>query len=125
MNHSTSHTLRKFSFGSLGLLPLACGFAQEIEPKKEEPSPQGKELKEIVVTSDLWQSLLSDIPASVSVYDAEALKNPPLRGFDRTHTQPHLHGRHLATTVFSIARYGRKLAVRGRDAGFLRALSRR
>lgn len=81
MNHSTSHTFRKFSFGSLGLLPLACGFAQEIEPKKEEPSPQGKELKEIVVTSDLWQSLLSDIPASVSVYDAEALKNPNIRHF--------------------------------------------
>ena len=81
MNHSISHTLRKFSFGSLGFLPLACGFAQEIEPKKEEPSPQGKELKEIVVTSDLWQSLLSDIPASVSVYDAEALKNPNIRHF--------------------------------------------
>jgi outer membrane receptor protein involved in Fe transport len=81
MNHSTSHTFRKFSFGSLGFLPLACGFAQEIEPKKEEPSPQGKELKEIVVTSDLWQSLLSDIPASVSVYDAEALKNPNIRHF--------------------------------------------
>lgn len=81
MNHSTSHTFRKFSFGSLGFLPLACGFAQEIEPKKEEPSPQGKELKEIVVTSDLWQSLLSDIPASVSVYSGDTLKNPNIRHF--------------------------------------------
>ncbi|MFM2170977.1 MAG: hypothetical protein RI957_1206 [Verrucomicrobiota bacterium] len=81
MNHSTSHTLRKFSLGSLGFLPLACGFAQEIEPKKEDQAPQGKELKEVVVTSELWQSLLSDIPASVSVYDAQALKNPNIRHF--------------------------------------------
>lgn len=68
-------------FGSLGFLPLACGFAQEIEPKKEEPSSQGKELKEVVVTSDLWQTLLTDIPASVTVFDSETLKNPNIRHF--------------------------------------------
>ena len=79
---STSLHTRKISLGSLGLLSLACGFAQETEPqKKDDPSAQAKELNEVVVTSDLWQSLLSDIPASVSVYGAETLKNPNIRHF--------------------------------------------
>ena len=60
---------------------MACGFSQEIEQKTEGQPPQTEELKEMVVTSDLWQSLLSDIPASVSVYDAESLKNPNIRHF--------------------------------------------
>ena len=81
MTHSTSFYTRNLSLGSLSLLSLACGIAQETTQKTEDPAAQSKELKEVVVTSDLWQSLLSDIPASVSVYDAEALKNPNIRHF--------------------------------------------
>lgn len=81
MTYSTSFYTRHFSLGSLGLLTLTCGFAQESERKTEDQLPPPKELKEVVVTSDLWQSLLSDIPASVSVYDAETLKNPNIRHF--------------------------------------------
>lgn len=75
MTYSTSLYSRNISLGSLSLLSLACGFAQETAQKTEDQLPQTKELKEVVVTSDLWQSLLSDIPASVSVFDAETLKN--------------------------------------------------
>lgn len=81
MTYSTSSYTRNFSLGSLSLLSMACGFSQEIEQKTEGQPPQTEELKEMVVTSDLWQSLLSDIPASVSVYDAESLKNPNIRHF--------------------------------------------
>lgn len=81
MTYSTSPYTRNVSLGSLSLLSLACGFAQETEQKTEDQLPQTKELKEVVVTSDLWQSLLSDIPASVSVFDAETLKNPNIRHF--------------------------------------------
>lgn len=81
MKQKTSTTFRKLSVGSFGLLPLACGFAQEIEPNKQDQLTESKEIKEVVVTSDLWQSLLSDIPASVSVYNTEALKNPNIRHF--------------------------------------------
>lgn len=81
MTYSTSFYRREFSLGSLSLLSIACGFAQETERKTEDQLPPPKELKEVVVTSDLWQSLLSDIPASVSVYDAETLKNPNIRHF--------------------------------------------
>ena len=65
MTYSTSSYTRNFSLGSLSLLSMACGFSQEIEQKTEGQPPQTEELKEMVVTSDLWQSLLSDIPASV------------------------------------------------------------
>lgn len=81
MTYSTSLYSRNISLGSLSLLSLACGFAQETAQKTEDQLPQTKELKEVVVTSDLWQSLLSDIPASVSVFDAETLKNPNIRHF--------------------------------------------
>ena len=77
----TASKMKLLLMSSMALLPITHGLAEEDPEKKSEKPAEAEEMKQIVVTGDLWESLLTDIPASVTVFDTEALKNPNIRHF--------------------------------------------
>lgn len=63
---------------TLALTALAVARAQNNAPAADAPPVK---LEPLRVTADLWQSPLAQIPASVSVYDADALRTGVIRHF--------------------------------------------
>ena len=83
MNRSQSMRNNIIAVSALCFVPFTLAWAQEqtgVVATEEKPN-EAKQLKEVVVTSDLWQTLLTDIPASVTVFDSETLRNPNIRHF--------------------------------------------
>lgn len=64
---------------TLALTALAAAHAQTGSPPAADAPPV--KLEPLRVTADLWQSPLAQIPASVSVYDADALRAGVVRHF--------------------------------------------
>jgi outer membrane receptor protein involved in Fe transport len=67
---------------TLALTALAAARAQNAAPAAPPPASEPPvKLEPLRVTADLWQSPLAQIPASVSVYDADALRSGAIRHF--------------------------------------------
>jgi hypothetical protein len=93
-----------------------------------KPTGDTVKLSPVVVSSDLWESPLARIPASVTVYDQDALRAGAVKHFARPRRRDpefHLDRRHVASAVFPDPRHRREFAVRRRDARLHGAFPRR